>query len=241
MHLLRPVAERVHHELQAVRMAHVQAVPRSRVVQVVAAILLRHPVVRGVVEALEGQHGAAVVPLGGVVVDDVEDDLDAGGMQRLHHALELADRIVRVAGAHVVGVRREEPDRVVPPVVPQSAIDEVTVMHEVVYRQQFDRRDSQADEVVGGGAVGQARVGAAEVRWNVRHPRREALDVHLVDEGFVERRAQQPVAAPVERRIDDDRSWNVRSAVHAAHRIGVVVGVRQHRGVPLDRARDARA
>ena len=33
--------------------------------------------------------GPEVVALGGVVVDDVEDHLDAGGVERLHHRLEL--------------------------------------------------------------------------------------------------------------------------------------------------------
>ena len=37
--------------------------------------------------------------LGRVVVDDVEDDLDAGRVQRLHHGLELGDLAVRLSRA----------------------------------------------------------------------------------------------------------------------------------------------
>ena len=39
--------------------------------------------------------GPELIAFGGVVVDDVEDDFDAGRVQRLHHRLELADRCRR--------------------------------------------------------------------------------------------------------------------------------------------------
>ena len=37
--------------------------------------------------------GPEVIAFGGVVVDHVEDHLEAGGVQRPHHHLELADRV----------------------------------------------------------------------------------------------------------------------------------------------------
>ena len=36
--------------------------------------------------------GPEVIAFGRVVVDDVEDDFEAGGVQRPHHRLELARR-----------------------------------------------------------------------------------------------------------------------------------------------------
>jgi hypothetical protein len=48
-----------------------------------------------------------VVALGGVVVDDVEDHLDAGRVQRLDHRLELLHLLAAVAVAGV-GVLRGE-------------------------------------------------------------------------------------------------------------------------------------
>ncbi len=63
--------------------------PVPGVVHVVAAVVGIEPVVRGVVDALERQHRPEMVALGGVVVDDVEDHLDAGVVQRLHQLLEL--------------------------------------------------------------------------------------------------------------------------------------------------------
>ena len=43
---------------------------------------------------------------------------------------------------------REEAERVVAPVVAQSALHEGAVLHEGVHRHQFDRSDAQAAQVV---------------------------------------------------------------------------------------------
>ena len=41
--------------------------------------------------------GPEVIAFGRVVVDDVENHLEAGAVQRLHHPLELAHALVRDA------------------------------------------------------------------------------------------------------------------------------------------------
>jgi hypothetical protein len=87
--------------------------------------------------------GPEVVALGRVVVDDVEDHLDAGRVQRLHHRLELLGHAERVA-RRVQVVRREERDRVVAPVVAQPLGVEVVVVDELVHRHQLDRGDAEA-------------------------------------------------------------------------------------------------
>ncbi len=89
VHVQDPVAQAVHDELERAGMGHVERVPAARVVHVVAAVVLHEAVVGGVVDAAERQRRAQVIALGGVVVDHVEDDLDAGPVQRLHHGLEL--------------------------------------------------------------------------------------------------------------------------------------------------------
>ena len=72
-------------------MAGVDRVPGAGVVDVVALLVGHQPVVGGVVDALEAQRRAELVALGGVVVDDVEDDLEAGLVEPAHHRLELAE------------------------------------------------------------------------------------------------------------------------------------------------------
>src|SRR3546814_8328048 len=61
-------------------------------------------VVAGVVGAAEREGGAQVAALGRVVVDDVEDDLDAGLVEAAHHQLEL----VQVAFGRDVARRRRK-------------------------------------------------------------------------------------------------------------------------------------
>ena len=106
----------------------------------------------------------------GVVVDHVEDDLDAGRVQRLHHALELALR----PGAAVGGVARlgrEEAERVVAPVVAQALLDQAVVVDEGVHRQQLDRGDAEA--LAGArspAAMRQPGVGAAQLLRHVGVP-----------------------------------------------------------------------
>ena len=157
VHLGDPVAQAVHDQLQHVRVAHVEAVAGAGEVEVVARVLVGHAVVGEVVDPAHRQDRAHVVALGGVVVDDVEDDLDADGVQRLDHRLELLHLTLRlsasgagqlagdsaVAGDGVGVVRGEEGDRVVAPVVAQSTVDEVVVVHELVHRHQLDRRDAE--------------------------------------------------------------------------------------------------
>ncbi len=52
VHLQHPVAQRVHDELQHVRVAHVQAVARAGVVHVVLTLTIDEAIVGGVVDAL---------------------------------------------------------------------------------------------------------------------------------------------------------------------------------------------
>ena len=104
VHLGDPVAQAVHDELQDARVLHVERVAAAGEVHVVARVLRRQPVVGGVVDAAHRQRRPQLVALGGVVVDHVEDHLDAGGVQRPHHHLELLHRLLRGArGRHSGG------------------------------------------------------------------------------------------------------------------------------------------
>ena len=155
-----PVAQRVHDEPQDARVDGVQRVARAREVHVEARVVGHEAVVRRVVDALEREHRAEVVALGGVVVDDVEDDLDARLVQRLHHPLELAHLLAGRAGRRVVGVRREVADRAVAPVVRQPLVDEEVLVGDVVDGQQLDRGDAEVLEVLQRRRRRQAAVGA---------------------------------------------------------------------------------
>ena len=100
VHLEHPVAQAVHDQLQHVRVPHVQRVAGAGVVHVVAPVVRDETVVRRVVDPLERQHRPEVVPLRGVVVDDVEDDFDARLVQRLHQVLELLHLLAALPRAY---------------------------------------------------------------------------------------------------------------------------------------------
>ena len=65
-------------------MRQIQRVAGAGIVDGAARIVGLQPVVARIVEAAERQRRTDLVALGGVVVDDVEDHLDAGGMQPAH-------------------------------------------------------------------------------------------------------------------------------------------------------------
>ena len=200
-----PVAQRVHDQPQDARVHDVQRVARAGEVHVEPAVVGHEPVVARVVDALEAEHRAEVVALRGVVVDDVEDHLDARAVQRLDHALELAQLLAGGAGGGVVRVRREVADRAVAPVVRQAALVQEALVGDVVDRQQLDRGDPEPLQVAERLLGGQAGVGAPQVLAHGRVEHRVALDVRLVDHRLVPRRARRRVAFPVEALVDDDR------------------------------------
>ena len=136
-----------------------------------------------------------LVAFGGVVVDDVEDHLDPRGVQRLHHRLELLD----LAGGRVAGLRGEEADRVVAPVVAQAPLDEPAVVDEGVHRHQLDGRHAEALQVVDDRRGREPGVGAAQCRRHVGMPHGEAAHVRLVDHRVAPRHVGAPVVAPGER------------------------------------------
>ena len=79
-----------------------------------------------------------------MVVDDVEDNFDARGMQRLDHRLEFA----HVAGRAISRVGRKETDRVVTPEIAQSLLDQAAVVDEAMHWHQLDGGDAEAPQII---------------------------------------------------------------------------------------------
>ncbi len=233
VHLGDPVAQRVHDQLEYVRAAHQQAVAGAGGV-LVEALVPGEAVVGDVVQAAHGERRAQVVALGGVVVDHVEDDLDAGRVQRLHHRLELLHLLAPVAGGGVGGVRGEEADGVVAPVVGQAEVPQPVVADELVHRHQFDRGDAELGEVLDHGRVGDARVGAADLLGDPGVQFGQALHMGLVEHRAVVVGAGRPVGAPVEVRVDHHRVHGVGGRVEVVAALGGAEVVAVDRLVPVD-------
>jgi hypothetical protein len=122
---------------------HVERVARAGIVPVVAPVVVREAVVVEVVQPLEAERRAHLVPFGGMVVDHVQDHLEPRGMKTPHHLLELR----RVARGGVSSLRGEKPDRVVSPVVFKTLLQEVPAVHEGVHRHELYGSDPQLFEI----------------------------------------------------------------------------------------------
>ena len=120
VHVGDPVAEAVEDEVEDLGVAGVEGVAAAGEVDVAALVARGQPVVGGVVDPPQAEGGAELVALGGVVVDDVEDHLDAGRVQGQHHRLELPHLLAPGARRRVLGVGGEVAERVVAPVVGQA-------------------------------------------------------------------------------------------------------------------------
>ncbi len=212
VHLDHPVAQAVHDELQHVGMPHVHRVAGAGVVHVVAPVVGRETVVGGVVQTLHREHRPEVIALGGVVVDHVENHLDARLVHRLHEVLELLHLLAALA-ARVLVVRREVADRVVAPVVDEPAIAKARILDELMHGQKLDGRHAEPLQILDRLGVRHAGIRAAQLVGDERVRLGEALDVRLVDDGLVPRRLRPAVLSPVEERVDDDALRHERRAV----------------------------
>ncbi len=194
-------------------MAEIQRVPGAGVVDVIARVG-GQPVIGRVVDALEGQGRPQFVPLGGVVVDDVQQHLDPGLVKAGHHLLELGDP----SRPQIARVGREKTQRVVTPIIAQPLFQQATVIDEGVDRQQFHRRHTKGVDVVDHLRHRQAGETAAQRRRHGGVPHGVAPDMRFVDHGPVPRGGGRAVAAPGEGRVDHHAFGHARRVVAAVER-----------------------
>ena len=102
------------------------------------------PVVRGVVDAAKRNTRPVLVAFAGVVVHDVENDLESRIMDGANHLEEFGDRVDACKSRH----RGEEADGVVAPEVSQAALHEVVLVDERVQRKEFDRGNAERADVL---------------------------------------------------------------------------------------------
>ncbi len=233
VHLEHPVPQRIHDELQRVRIADVQAVAGARVVGVVPLVVILEPVVRLVVDAAHRQGRTEMAALGGVVVDHVEDHLDAGRVQGLDHRLELLHLLAALPAGGVGVLRGEEGDGVVAPVVREALLLETRVVDELMHRHELDRRHAELLEMLDDRGMGDRAVSAADLFGDGGVQLRQSPHVGLVDEGLRVRRLGLAVAAPVEVRVHDDTHHLVGRRVLVVARVGLPEVVAEHRLSPL--------
>ena len=115
-HLGDPVAQRVEDHGEDLRMRGVDRIATTGDV-IVIAVIVGEAVIRLVIDAAERQSRSFMAALTSVVVDDIEENLDAGLVERRHHVLELAHLGSHRADGAVGSMRRKETQGVVTPVI----------------------------------------------------------------------------------------------------------------------------
>ena len=211
---LDPQPQRVHDHLQHARMRELERIAGAGEILVVARLVGQQPIVGGVVDAAIAQRRAHMVALGGVVVDHVENDLDAGIMQRRHRGAEVVDGIA----AGVTLLRRKEAERVVAPVIAQAPLDQMAVVEKSMDRQQLDRRDAELAQMRDHAGLGQAAIGAARLGRHVFARLRQPFDMRLVDDRVFPWGLRPPLVRPGMRHVDHHRFVHVAGIVAPVER-----------------------
>jgi hypothetical protein len=169
-----------------------------------------------------------------VVVDHVEDHLEAVRMEAVDHVLELVD----LRSVHVARVEREEADGVVAPEVGQALLEQRGLVQEHLHRQQFHAGHAERADRRQHLVARHAREGAAELLGHLRMLHREAAHVGLVEHGLGPGHAQRIGLRPLEARVDHHALGHQRRAValvEAQVAVGMAHGVAEQLGAPLQR------
>ena len=114
----------------------------------------------------------------------------------------------------------EKAEGVVTPVVSQTLVEKHLIVHELVDRHQFDRRDTQIGEVLDDHRMSEPRVRAAQFLRNSGVRRGHTLDVRFVDDRLVIRTLRRVVGRPIEERVDDDGRHRMAERIMLGERDG---------------------
>jgi hypothetical protein len=197
-------------------MTEIERVSCPSVVDVVAWLIREEPIVGAVVDAFEGKGRPEFVPLGGVVVDDVQDDFETAVVEAGDHLLKFAQRVRNVG--RITRIGRKKSDRVIAPIVLQPLFEKITVVNERMDGQQFHRGHAQRPDVVDDRLGAQSGVKAPQILVDRGIQLGEPFDVGFVDDRLVPRHVAPTIfAAPIEVGIDHNGPGHERSAVALIH------------------------
>src|SRR5260370_42031004 len=97
-------------------------------VEMITQVVGAEAVIGAVFKFSERDRRPELVAFAGVVIDDVEDDLDAGLMEAFHHFLEFSD-FLALAPAGEPRVRSKETEGAVAPVIGEAPFEQEALIH----------------------------------------------------------------------------------------------------------------
>ena len=110
---LHPVFQAFISKMRDRRMAEVERVTAAGPVLIIA--ILPDPIIATVINSAHGERRTVEIAFSTVVEHDVQNDLNARRMERLHRIAKLVTRLFRMGG--IAWLKREHRQRVVAPVV----------------------------------------------------------------------------------------------------------------------------
>ena len=171
---------------------------------VIFAVRGQH-VVDIVVYTLEGKARAVFVALGGVVENNVQNDLNPVGVQRAYQGFELGSLVVVLDSCRIAGIRRKIADRIVAPVIDElPAVNHALVCQfvELENRHQLNCVNAQFLEVRQFLHQAGKRAGVLHVRAFVHG---KSAHVHFVNHHVLKRHVCVLEIAPIEHIFDHTR------------------------------------
>ena len=154
-----------------------------------------------------------MIAFAGMVVDDIEEDLDPSPMQGVHHGFELHHLLPDDPRAGIADLGRKEAQGTVPPVIDSPLLHEMMLVEKLMHREQFQGGHAELVEIVQQGGVGEASVGAAPLGGDLGMAGRHAFHVQLIDEGVGPRGPGWAVLLPGKARVDHDTFREIRRAI----------------------------
>ncbi len=234
-HDVGPVAQGVGDHPHYLGMVQIEGVSGSGEIHVVPGRIVDQVVVAAIIDASEREVRTHVVALSGVVVHHVQQDLDTGVVHHLHVTLEVLQKV----SFEVRLVRGEKADRIVAPVVGETAVDQVPIPDKGVDRKQLHGGNAELPDILHDFRVSE-RLERTTIRLRNRGmAHRVPPRVHLVDDRLIPRAFRFRAAAPGEGVVNNLTLGHERGAIPGVERQISVGGpdlVGEERIVPVDRA-----
>jgi hypothetical protein len=116
VHIQDPVSQTVHHKPEYVRKIGVQGIACAGVIHVVS-FFLGKAIIGSVVYTAKRKRWAQVTPFTGVIIHNIQDDLNVCLMKFFHHVLEFNDLFTVYSAAAVPRIGREVSNGIISPVI----------------------------------------------------------------------------------------------------------------------------
>src|SRR5215208_2862079 len=98
-------------------MKQIQAVTSTCKIEVEPGVVRLQPIIGKIVDPAKTECWSEMISFRGMIINHVENQFDAGGVQAAYHRFELGDLLAHLSAAGIFCMRSEKPDRVVTPVV----------------------------------------------------------------------------------------------------------------------------